>query len=41
MQNGLTALHLAVVSDHLECLKELVQRGADVDAANKVEGAGC
>jgi ankyrin repeat protein len=40
-QDGLTALHWAVQPGHLECLKELLAKGADVDQATKVSGACC
>ncbi|XP_026566772.1 ankyrin-3-like [Pseudonaja textilis] len=35
-QNGLNALHLASKEGHVEVVSELIQRGANVDAATKV-----
>lgn len=35
MQNGLNALHLAAKDGHLEIVRELLNRGAIVDAATK------
>lgn len=34
-QNGLNALHLAAKDGHLEVVRELLKRGAIVDAATK------
>lgn len=35
-QNGLNALHLASKEGHVEVVAELLQQGANVDAATKV-----
>jgi len=35
LQNGLNALHLAAKDGHLEIVRELLNRGAIVDAATK------
>ena len=35
LQNGLNALHLAAKDGHIEIVKELLSRGAIVDAATK------
>ncbi|KAM9795569.1 nuclear factor NF-kappa-B p105 subunit [Neosynchiropus ocellatus] len=35
---GLCAIHLAVLADHLDCLRELLRGGADVDAAERGGG---
>lgn len=35
LQNGLNALHLAAKDGHLEVVRELLKRGAVVDAATK------
>lgn len=34
-QNGLNALHLAAKEGHVEIVKELLMRGARIDAATK------
>lgn len=34
-QNGLNALHLASKEGHVNVVRELLQRGANVDAATK------
>ncbi len=39
LQEGLTALHVAAQEGHLECLQDLLARGADVDWANNVSAA--
>ncbi len=39
VQGGWTALYAAAREGHLECLKELLDRGAAVDHADKVRGA--
>jgi hypothetical protein len=41
MQDGWTALHFAANEGHFECLKELLDKGAAVDLADKVRDAPC
>jgi ankyrin repeat protein len=36
MQGGCTPLHLTAQRGHLECMRLLVDRGAEVNAADKV-----
>ncbi len=40
MQKEQTPLHLAAYKGHLECLRELLDKGAAVDQADEVSGQG-
>ena len=41
IQNGNTALHLAAIGGHSDCIKVLIQKGADVHMINKVLTTTC
>lgn len=40
MQNGVTALHMAVAHEHMDVVKALVAAGANVEAVDKVRVLG-